>query len=69
MKRLRKVEKQKRWVRKDQKWEQGPSDKINNSALLSYEHQGRDKLRRTGFLKQPSALYSVAGGYWLLKMR
>lgn len=42
--------------------------RLTIGALPSSEHQGRDKLRRTN-LKQPSALFCVAGGYWLLKMR
>lgn len=38
-------------------------------ALLSYEHQKKVKLRRTGPLRQPRTLYPVAGGYWLLRLR
>lgn len=34
-----------------------PVTRFTTGALLSYEHQGRDKLRRTGPLQQPSALY------------
>lgn len=48
---------------------QGPVTRSTIGALLSYEHQGRDKLRRTGLLKQSSTLYSVAADYWLLKLR